>query len=126
MGAPFAYLARLEGGRAKEARPRSTIAYPSHGWERDDVHGSHPALAAALAERETGPVTVCLYWREYDQAAVRRVYEGAGFRVICHGYRDDPHFTRRQHDELLNHGMHPIRLLREVMLKDKAKWDDVL
>src|SRR5207253_10449276 len=53
--------------------------------------------------RETGPVTVCLYGREYAQAAVRRVYEGAGFRVICHGYRDDPHFTRRQHDELLNH-----------------------
>jgi uncharacterized protein (DUF885 family) len=30
------------------------------------------------------------------------------------------------HDELLNHGMPPIRLLREVLLKDKTKWDDVL
>jgi len=30
------------------------------------------------------------------------------------------------HNELLNHGMPPIRLLRELMLKDKAKWDDVL
>ena len=30
------------------------------------------------------------------------------------------------HNELLNHGMPPIRLLREVMLKDKAKWDEVL
>jgi hypothetical protein len=26
----------------------------------------------------------------------------------------------------LNHGMLPIRLLREVLLKDKAKWDEVL
>ena len=30
------------------------------------------------------------------------------------------------HNELLNHGMPPIRLLREIMLKDKTKWDDVL
>ena len=30
------------------------------------------------------------------------------------------------HNELLNHGMPPIRLLREIMLKDKTKWGDVL
>ncbi|HEY2139958.1 MAG TPA: DUF885 domain-containing protein [Chthoniobacterales bacterium] len=33
---------------------------------------------------------------------------------------------KKFHDELLNHGMLPIRLLREVMLKDKAKWNEVL
>ncbi len=30
------------------------------------------------------------------------------------------------HDEMLKHGMPPIRLLREIMLKDKAKWAEVL
>jgi uncharacterized protein (DUF885 family) len=30
------------------------------------------------------------------------------------------------HNELLNHGMPPIRLLREIMLKDKSKWGEVL
>ena len=30
------------------------------------------------------------------------------------------------HNELVNHGMPPIRLLREIMLKDKSKWDAVL
>ena len=30
------------------------------------------------------------------------------------------------HDEILKHGMPPIRLLREVLLKDKAAWDQVL
>jgi hypothetical protein len=30
------------------------------------------------------------------------------------------------HNEILNHGMPPIRLLREIMLKDKAKWNEVL
>ena len=33
---------------------------------------------------------------------------------------------KKFHDELLNHGMLPIRLLREIMLKDKAKWEEVL
>ena len=30
------------------------------------------------------------------------------------------------HNQLLDHGMPPIRLLREILLKDKAKWDEVL
>lgn len=34
--------------------------------------------------------------------------------------------TQKFHNELLNHGMPPIRLLRELMLKDKSKWDAVL
>jgi len=34
--------------------------------------------------------------------------------------------AQRFHNELLNHGMPPIRLLRELMLKDKSKWDEVL
>jgi uncharacterized protein (DUF885 family) len=33
---------------------------------------------------------------------------------------------KKFHDELLNHGMLPIRLLREVMLKDQTKWGEVL
>jgi uncharacterized protein (DUF885 family) len=30
------------------------------------------------------------------------------------------------HNELLNHGMPPIRLLREIMLKDQSRWNEVL
>ncbi len=30
------------------------------------------------------------------------------------------------HDEMLDHGMPPIRLLREILLKDKSKWGDEL
>ena len=33
---------------------------------------------------------------------------------------------KKFHDELLNHGMLPIRLLREIMLKDREKWAEVL
>jgi uncharacterized protein (DUF885 family) len=31
---------------------------------------------------------------------------------------------QRFHDELLNHGAPPIRLLREIMLRDRTRWDD--
>src|SRR5437016_6302287 len=34
--------------------------------------------------------------------------------------------AQKFHTELLNHGMPPIRLLRELMLKDKSKWNEVL
>jgi uncharacterized protein (DUF885 family) len=32
---------------------------------------------------------------------------------------------KKFHDEMLRHGMPPLRLLREAMLKDRATWDDV-
>src|SRR5438067_3835371 len=40
--------------------------------------------------------------------------------------QDDEFSLRQFHNELLNHGMPPIRLLREIMLKDQTKWDEVL
>jgi uncharacterized protein (DUF885 family) len=38
----------------------------------------------------------------------------------------DAFSLQKFHNELLNHGMPPIRLLREIMLKDQGKWDQVL
>src|SRR5437016_1867749 len=38
----------------------------------------------------------------------------------------DDFSLQRFHNELLNHGTPPIRLLREIMLKDQSKWRDVL
>src|SRR5213593_493504 len=38
----------------------------------------------------------------------------------------DEFSLQKFHNEVLNHGMPPIRLLREIMLKDKSKWDEVL
>ena len=33
---------------------------------------------------------------------------------------------KKFHDEVLDHGMPPIRLLREKLLKDKNSWEDIL
>jgi uncharacterized protein (DUF885 family) len=38
----------------------------------------------------------------------------------------DDFSLQKFHHELLNHGMPQIRLLREIMLKDQSKWDQVL
>ena len=38
----------------------------------------------------------------------------------------DEFSLRKFHDQLLDHGMPPIRLLREILLKDKSKWDEAL
>ena len=38
----------------------------------------------------------------------------------------DDFSLQKFHNEFLNHGMPPIRLLREIMLKDQTKWGDVL
>src|SRR6266446_2428398 len=38
----------------------------------------------------------------------------------------DDFSLQKFHNEFLSHGMPPIRLLREIMLKDQSKWDQVL
>ena len=38
----------------------------------------------------------------------------------------DDFSLQKFHNELLNHGMPPIRFLREIMLKGQSKWDEVL
>jgi uncharacterized protein (DUF885 family) len=38
----------------------------------------------------------------------------------------DDFSLQKFHNELLSHGMPPVRLLREIMLKDQSKWDQVL
>jgi len=43
-----------------------------------------------------------------------KAQEGAGFSL------------EKFHNEVLDHGMPPIRLLREILLKDESKWDAVL
>lgn len=108
IGAPFAYLLQLEPDPGHERV--GTIWYPFHGTrEYEGVQGRHDELIDEIKATEDGPVTVCLYYVEYEDSAVRRHYEDAGFRVICHGHRGqwwkgtDTRFLFRQLDELRRH-----------------------
>jgi hypothetical protein len=109
IGAPWLYLLALLAQPDAGAQREGTIWYPFHGWEGQDVSGDHARLVETIQEVETGPVTICLYWTEYHRRRVRRRYERAGFRVICHGYRGhwwertDREFLIRQAGELRAH-----------------------
>jgi hypothetical protein len=107
VGAPFAYLLTMRPGSG--AAREGTIFYPFHGWEGQQVSGDHQRLIDEVRDTEDGPVTVCLYWNEHRVRSIRRLYERAGFRVICHGYRGfwwrntDRGFLDRQLAELRRH-----------------------
>ncbi|MFL6582942.1 MAG: DUF885 domain-containing protein [Chthoniobacterales bacterium] len=47
-------------------------------------------------------------------------------RNDCKAQEGDAFNLEKFHDAVLDHGMLPVRLLREVLLKDKAQWDAVL
>ena len=108
IGAPWAYLLAMEHDPAPAVRT-GTIWYPFHGFEHAALSGAHDRLIAEIKATEPGPVTICLYWMEYQEQAIRAMYENAGFRVICHGYRGknwkdtEPEFLYRQLAELRRH-----------------------
>jgi hypothetical protein len=109
VGSPWAYLMEMSPDPRTADERAGTIWYPFHGWEGQHVVGDHGRLIAEIKQTEPGPVTVCLYWQEFRSRRLRRQYERAGFRVICHGYRGgwwenlDPQFLHRQLDEQRRH-----------------------
>lgn len=88
IGSPWSYLLRVEPELAvQDPNAAGTIFYPFHGWEGQHVLGDHGRIVEEINNHEEGPITVCLYWNEYENEDIRQVYEDAGFRVITHGYR---------------------------------------
>jgi hypothetical protein len=112
IGAPFAYLTGMTPDPGADER-EGTIFYPFHGWEGQQVMGDHQRLIDEVRSVEDGPVTVCLYWNEHRVRGIRRLYEKAGFRVICHGYRG---FWWRDHDrDFLDRQLTELRRHRRVV-----------
>ncbi|WP_027345115.1 hypothetical protein [Hamadaea tsunoensis] len=109
VGSPWAYLIEMEPDFGAVDQREGTIWYPFHGWEGQHVVGDHDRLVDEIRATEDGPVTICLYWQEFQSKRNRRRYEKAGFRVICHGYRGgwwenlDPDFLYRQLAEQRRH-----------------------
>lgn len=89
IGAPWNYLLQLEPdlGRVPEDQREGTIWFLFHGWEGGPISGRHADLIEEIRDTEPGPVTMSLYYTEYNRPEVRRWYEDAGFRVVCFGPR---------------------------------------
>lgn len=108
MGSPFLYLMEFKPDEGGERE--GTIWYPFHGTrEYEQVTGDHDSLIDEIKDTEDGPVTMCLYYVEYEDDDIRRKYERAGFRVITHGHRGaqwkgtDRFFLHKQLAELRRH-----------------------
>jgi hypothetical protein len=105
IGAPWLYMPATPD--AGPEHPRSVLVVPFHGWERQALHGSMSAYADALAQLERegfGPITVCLYWHEYEQVELRELFERRGCATTTMGHRNDnPEFLRRQRELIRQH-----------------------
>ncbi len=75
-----------------------------------------PAMAEAMRGTfDPGYLNYTLgKWEILKLRADYKAQEGANFSL------------EKFHNEILNHGAPPIRLLREILLKDPSKWDAVL
>lgn len=105
IGAPWLYMpATLDPG---PDHPRSVLVVPFHGWEKQALAGSMDTYAQALVRLEAqgfGPITVCLYWFEHEQSALREVFERQGFATTTMGPRsENPEFLRRQRELIQRH-----------------------
>lgn len=105
VGAPWVYLAD-EPDPGPE-HDRSVLVVPFHGWEKESLAGTmgdYAEALSALTEQGFGPITVCLYWFEYEQPELRRVFESRGLATTTMGHRNDnPEFLRRQRALIRRH-----------------------
>jgi hypothetical protein len=107
IGAPFLYLPELEA--AAKPASKSLLAIPFHGWEEDSLASGMDRYAqdlSTLSEDGFGPITVCLYWTEYEQEDLRAVFADRGFEVTTMGHRDgNPRFLHKQRALISEHSV---------------------
>jgi len=92
IGAPFLYHEHA----ASTPEAGSLLVCPLHGWEEGRLVGCHEAYLENLERIRAGfdRISVCLYWLEYEERAVRDLYAGAGYEVVTNGHRDGNRLLR--------------------------------
>lgn len=92
---PFLYLLRLLEHQPKPERT-GTIVFPSHSTHRITVRMDFEALAEALVEldEEYHPITVCVYWRDFNLGH-HLPFQERGLQVVSAGHMYDPYFLAR-------------------------------
>ena len=76
IGSAWAYLLAMEAAarhRLAGSGGHDLLPLPRLGGPGG--HRRPPPMLARLQEVETGPITVCLYWVEHRDPAIRAVYE---------------------------------------------------
>jgi hypothetical protein len=95
---PYLYMKELAKPHLPNFDRRGTLAFPSHSTHHIQTDADYEGLAATLAALppEFHPVTVCLYWRDFNLGRARP-YLKRGLRVVSAGHIFDPRFLFRLH-----------------------------
>lgn len=108
IGAPLLYLP--EPIQPTLVDPKSLLVFPAHSceWEpfvreASDLYRTYfDELRPILDSFKS--ITVCLYWREFEEEGVRGLIEDMGFVVTTLGHRDgNPGFVSRLRKLILSH-----------------------
>jgi hypothetical protein len=93
---PFIYLLKLLETDSIFTQRRGTIFFPSHSTHHITDETSYESLAAKLdlLEEEYKPITVCVYWRDFNLGRHLPFVE-RGMRVVSAGHMYDPAFLFR-------------------------------
>ena len=92
---PFAYLQELLGDASRGQR-KGTLYFPSHSSHRATAHADLAGMAKALSRLEDKyqPVTICIYWRDFELGH-QQPFLDRGLRVVSAGHIFDPAFLFR-------------------------------
>lgn len=92
---PFAYVPTLCDSGASTERS-GTLFFPSHSSHRATAHADFAGMAEALTRLAAKylPVTVCIYWRDY-QLGHHRPFAERGLPVVSAGHIYDSMFLFR-------------------------------
>jgi uncharacterized protein (DUF885 family) len=118
-------LAQSDEALLRICRLCMSIRMHCDGWTVEQatrffMENCHYEEAPAKAEATRGT---------YDPGYLFYTLGKLEFRKLRDDWRrqeGDAYSLRRFHDEVLAHGMPPVRLLRELMLKDASKWAESL
>jgi hypothetical protein len=108
IGAPLLYLE--PSSEPPNAAPESLLLFPGHSANSEPFADDGVRIFLKYLE-EIDPVissfrstTLCLYWREFEDARIRQKVEERGFSVTTLGNRDqNPDFLARFRDLVLQH-----------------------
>ena len=105
IGSPFLYLDKII--EKKEISPKGTIYFPPHSVA-EDYQANHMGLRAILKHHEaieelkkTGeaPFTVSLYYEDYKNIEIRKIYESNGWNMVTFGDRNNKSFLYSVYNE---------------------------
>jgi hypothetical protein len=94
IGAPFIYLNKNVG----KVDNGSLIVFPQHSWEEEPIKDVCKCYDRYLKELDKlkskfYPITICLYWVEYENKEIVSIIKNRGFKVVTLNHRDNnPNF----------------------------------